>query len=263
MARTVFRDAGGGRRRGYARLMTSVFCLLLISTMMVGCDLNNPTSPNSPGDLTGQTTNQQFTFTGTIGVLTISGTLVADDVSTITITAEVKDEAGNPIQNLTTVTFNANLGGFVVGVDTDGVNIVASTATATTFNGLASVAFQSFGRATGTATIVASLGLTTGSTTVVLEAAPVTGNISATFGATGTGSTSTTGTASSTVPLDLDISAIAKDLTSLAAPIAGATMRFRIVTDTTDETTTNEPQAERAVAIETVKRKRGRPRKIP
>ena len=33
---------------------------------------------------------------------------------------------------------------------------------------------------------------------------------------------------------------------------------------TTDvETTTNEPQAERAVAIETVKRKRGRPRKMP
>lgn len=241
MARTVFRDAGGGRRRGYVRLMTSVFCLLLISTMMAGCDLKNPTSPNEAGDLTGQTTNQQFTFTGTIGVLTISGTLVADDVSTITISAEIKDAAGAPIQNLTTVTFSANLGGFVVGVDAGGLAIVASTTTATTFNGLASVAFQSVGRATGTATIVASLGSTTGSTTVVLEVAPVTGNISAAFGPTAPGTTSATGAASSAVPLDQQISAIATDLTSLAAPIAGATMRFRILSDSTDETTTNEP----------------------
>ena len=145
MASTVFRDAGGGRRRGYARFMTSAFCLLLISTMMVGCNLDNPTSPNAPADLTGQTTNQQFTFTGTIGVLSVSGTLSADDTSTITITAEVKDASGNPIQNLTTVTFNTNLGGFPQ-LNSAGIQFVSSTASATTFNGLASVAFQSVAR---------------------------------------------------------------------------------------------------------------------
>lgn len=241
MARTVFCDAGGGRRRGYARLMTSAFCLLLISTMTVGCDLNTPTSPNAAGDLTGQTPNQQFTFSGTIGVLSVSGTLSADDVSSVTISAEVKDDAGNPIQNLTTITFSANLGGFVVGVDANGLNIVSSTAPATTFNGLASVAFQSAGRVTGTATIVASLGSTTGSTKVVLEAAPVTGNISAAFSSTGSGATTKIGVASVAVPLNVDIGAIATDLTALAAPIAGATMRFRILSDSTDETTTNEP----------------------
>ena len=239
MARTVFCDAGGGRRRGYARLMTSAFCLLLISTMMVGCSLDNPTSPNAPADLTGQTTNQQFTFTGTIGVLSVSGTLSADDTSTITITAQVQDASGNPIQNLTTLTFSTNLGGFLQ-VDSAGIPFVASTASASTFNGLASVAFQSVGRGTGTATIVASLGSTTGSTTVVLEAAPVTGSISAAFGTTGAGSTSITGQASPSVPFDQDISATATDFSTIAQPIAAATMRFRIIVDTTDETTTNE-----------------------
>jgi hypothetical protein len=223
--------------------MTSAFCLLLISTLMVGCDLSNPTSPNVPADLTGQTTNQQFTFTGTIGFLTISGTLVADDSSTVTITVEVKDAAGNPIQNLTSVAFNANLGGFITGVDSAGANIVVSSATASTFNGRASIDFQSLGRSTGTATIIASLGAVSSSTTVELEPAPVAGNISAAFGVSGTGSTSMTGTASTSVPLDVDISAIANDLTATADPIAGATMRFRIETDTTDETTTNDPVA--------------------
>ncbi len=234
MARTVFCDAGGGRRRGYARLMTSAFCLLLISTMMVGCSLDNPTSPNAPADLTGQTTNQQFTFTGTIGVLSVSGTLSADDTSTITITAQVQDASGNPIQNLTTLTFSTNLGGFLQ-VDSGGIPFVASTASASTFNGLASVALQSVARGTGTATIIASLGSTTGSTTVVLEAAPVTGNISAAFGSTGAGAVTMTGTASTAVPLDVAVSATATDLSATVSPIAGARMRFRIVVDTTKD----------------------------
>jgi len=214
--------------------MTSAFCLLLISTMMVGCSLDNPTSPNAAADLTGQTTNQQFTFTGTIGVLSVSGTLSADDTSTITITAQVQDASGNPIQNLTTLTFSTNLGGFLQ-VDSGGTAFVSSTASATTFNGLASVAFQSVGRGTGTATIVASLGSTTGSTTVVLEVAAVTGSISAAFGSTGAGAVTMIGTASTAVPLDVAVSATATDLSATASPIAGARMRFRIVVDTTKD----------------------------
>ena len=66
LARAMFHDAGGGKRRASAGFVTPVFCLLLISMMVVGCSLDSPSSPNTPGNLTGQTTNQQFTFSGSL-----------------------------------------------------------------------------------------------------------------------------------------------------------------------------------------------------
>jgi hypothetical protein len=218
--------------------MISAFCLLLISTLTVGCDLNTPTSPNSPAQLTGQTTNQQFTFSGTIGVLAVSGTVIADDNSTVTITAIVRDQSGNPIQNLTTVTFSTDLGGFVTGVDNTGGAITSSVTSAVTFNGQAQVSFVSVGRDTGTATVRANIGNTSASTQLKLEPAPIEGTIALLF--TGGGVT-LSGVASSASPLDAPISLEALDLEG--NPIVGANVSFRILQDTTGDNSSN-PYAE-------------------
>jgi len=232
MARMTFRDVGGGRRRGYARLMTSAFCLLLISTMVVGCNLNDPASPNAAGDLTGQTTNQQFTFTGTIGVTSFTATVAADDMSTVTITAVVEDNSGNPIPNLTTVTFNTDIGGFVV-VDATGNIATPRTATAPTFNGLAQVEFQSVDRVTGTASIVASIGSSVASTKVQLERAVINGTLSLAFGANGGGATTLSGVATGAAPLDATVGVTAFDVGG--DPIIGGTVHFSVISDTTGE----------------------------
>jgi len=234
MARSRFRDGGGGQRRANAGFTTSAWSLLLLTAVaLAGCNLTTPVSPNTDGQLTGQTQNQQFVFTGTISVSAFGFTLTADDTSTVTITADVRDASGNPVPNLTTIVFSTNLGAFVTEAG------LTTVATATTFNGLAQVTFSSFNRKAGTATITASLGQVASSVNVTLEPEPVTGSISAAFGSTGTGSTTSTGEASAAVPLNVEISAEALDLTGAA--IVGATVRFRIITDTTDELTTNEP----------------------
>jgi hypothetical protein len=210
--------------------------LLLTAVALAGCNLTTPVAPNTDGQLTGQTTNQQFVFNGTINISAAGFTLTADDTSTVTITADVRDASGNPIPNLTTIVFSTNLGAFVSDAG------LTTVATATTFNGLAQVFFSSSNRQAGTATITASLGQVASSVNVTLEAEPVTGSISASFGATGTGPTTLTGVpASAAVPHNQDISAEALDLTGAA--IVGATVRFRIVTDTTDELTSNHPAA--------------------
>jgi hypothetical protein len=243
MAKSILRGRGRGRHRRYAGWKTLAVCLLVVSALSVGCSLDNPTSPNTASDLTGQTINQQFSFSGTIGVFNFTATVVADDTSTVTVTAEIRDSAGNLIPNLTQVTFTTNLGGFVVGVDTNGAAIVASQATASTFSGLASADFVSVGRATGTATVVASLGTVTGSTQLTLEPAPVSGTISAGFGTAPPGLLTKADVASVAAPLDVDVVALSLDDTVLREPIAGATVRFRIVSDTTDEGTGAPPAA--------------------
>jgi len=228
----MIRDVGGGRRRAYAKVMTTAFCLLLISTLMVGCNLNSPSSPNTGSQLTGQTTNQSYSFTGTIVLSKTAGSVDADDATTVTIIATVRDASGNPVPNLATVTFSTDLGGFVIGVDGGGNNVTATTATATTFNGQATVEFQSSGRLIGTAHITAGLGGVNGSTTVTLEAAPVTGTIALTFGASGTGAITSTGAANQNDPLDTTVSVLAEDFDG--DPIAGARVKFRIIQDTTE-----------------------------
>jgi len=247
MARTMIRDGGGGRRRTYARLTTSAFCLLLISTLMVGCNLNSPTSPNEPGNLTGQTTNQSFNFSGTIVISRSSAWTVADGTSTVTFTATVRDASGNPINNLTQVFFSTNLGGFIVGTDNSGLPITSSTASGVTFNGQASVSFVS--GASGTATISASIGTTSASTKVDIKPAALEGTISLVFGATpGSGTVTLAGVASSAVPLEAAITLQALDPDG--APIVGANVDFRILEDTTSDTTSN-ADAEFAVSRHT------------
>ncbi len=239
MARTMFRDVGGGRRRGDIGFVTPVLSLLLIS-MMAGCGLDSPTSPNTPGELTGQTTNQEFSFSGSVSVESMSATLPADDIQTVTVRANVKNAAGNPIPNLTTVTFRTDLGGFLVGVDpSTGASLSVDTLTATTFNGQAEVEFVSSDRETGTANITASIGDVTGSATVELEHAVIKGSLSLGFGSGIGPITQTGGFASQNAPLDVTVGVLALDLAG--DPIPGAKVRFNIVQDTTDEGSPNDP----------------------
>ncbi len=235
MVRTMVKNARGGRRRGRGGIMTPVFCLLLVSTMIAGCNLDSPSTPNTPGDLTGQTTNQVFSFSGSINVSSITGTLAADDLSTITISAEVRDDAGNPVSNFTSVTFNTDLGGFLVVAG--GALAVVDRATAYTSNGVAQVELQSVNRQTGVATVVASLGTTTASSTVTIEPAAVAGSVSLGF-TSGTGPITMTGSASQNKPLDVTVGVLALDLAGDA--ISGAKVRFRIIQDTTDEGSPND-----------------------
>jgi len=239
MARTTFRDVGGGRRRGYARLMTSAFCLLLISTMSLGCGLDNPTSPNEASDLTGQTTNQIFSFSGTIGVSSVSGSVIANDQSTVTIVVVVRDSSGNAIPNLTSVTLSTDLGGFVIGVDAEGNNIATASTSVVTFNGQADAQFQSLGGAVGTATIVASIGTTRATTSVDIDPAPLSGTLSMAFGSTGTGTAFLSKVATEAAPLDESVGVTALD--NNGDPLSGALVEFVIVSDSTDEQTANEP----------------------
>lgn len=238
MANTRFRDGGGGRRRGYAGGVTSALCLLLISTLMVGCSLDSPSSPNQPGQLTGQTPNQQFTFSGTITLSRSSNSTVADDNSTVVFIATVRDASGNPIPNLTTVNFSTDLGGFVVGTSGDGAPVTSSFTAVATFNGQAEVSFVSVGGATGKATVTASIGSTSASRTVEIEEPPLEGTIALAFGTGGTGAVTMSGTASQASPLDAEISVLAVD--SEGDPIAGAKVTFRIVQDSTTDDTSND-----------------------
>lgn len=236
MARTMFRDVGGGRRRGNARFIAAAWCVLLMVAVLPGCDLTTPSSPNDPGNLTGQTTNQTFVFTGTLGVSSSASTLVADDTSTVLLIVEVKDSSGNPIQNLTTVGFSTDLGAFNVG------GALFTVAQATTFNGSAEILLQSANRQAGTATVTATLGTVSSSSSVKLTVAPVEGTIALAFGTTGDSSVVVlSGVASSATPLDSNIGVTALDLEG--TPIVGANVSFRITQDTTADTTSN-PNAE-------------------
>ncbi len=233
MAKTMFRDVGGGRRRGNARFIASAWCVLLMLAVLPSCDLTTPSSPNDPNNLTGQTTNQNFVFTGTLNVSSAVSALTADDLSTVVFVVEVKDSSGNPIQNLTTVVFSTNLGAFNVG------GFLFATAQVTTFNGTAQILFQSANRQAGTATVTASLGTVSSSSSITLTPAPVEGTLSLAFGTSGTGLVTKSGVASTATPLDSDIGLIALDSQVPPMPIVGANVSFRIIQDTTADGTSN------------------------
>ncbi len=235
MARTMFRDVGGGRRRGNARFIASACSVLLLVAALSGCDLTTPSSPNDASDLTGQTNNQTFVFTGTLSVSSLASTLSADDTSTVLFIVEVKDSSGGPIQNLTTVGFSTDLGAFNVG------GSLFSAAQVTTFNGSAEILLQSANRQTGTATVTAGLGTVSSSSSITLTPVTVEGTIGLAFGTTGTGLVTRSGVASTATPLDADIGVRALELDQ--TPIVGANVSFRIIQDTTTDETSN-PSAE-------------------
>lgn len=237
MASTFFRDVGGGRRRAYAKAVSAALCLLLISTLTVGCDLDSPASPNDPDDLTGQTTNQSFTFNGSIIVAASGTSITADDTESVTVVATIRDASGDPVPNLTTVTFSSNIGGFL-STDAAGNPVILPAVNATTFNGQATATFLSRGRIAGPAIITVSLGTVTGSTSVNLEIEPVEGSLSLAFGTSGEGTITMSGVATEASPLDATVGVTAED--TEGNPIAGATVRFIIVHDSTDEQTDND-----------------------
>lgn len=230
MARTEYRDGREGRRRGLAGLMTSALCLLLVAGLSA-CGLDSPTSPNPSGDLTGQNPNQFFSFNGSIALSTSGETLVADGTSAVTVAATVRDAGGNPVPNLTSVTFTTDLGGFAV-VDDDGAVSLLSAITGVTFNGVATAQLVATGGGTETATVTASLGQVVATAQVELEPAPINGTLALSFGPDGSGETVMAGTATSAQPLDVTVGVTALD--EEGNPVVGATVEFHFVVDTTN-----------------------------
>ena len=238
--RSMFKDARGGRRRRHSRIVTPALFLVLISLVVPGCTLDPPTAPNTPGELTGQTSPQEFDFSGSVSLSSFPTTVPADDLRSITIRAEVKDTAGNPVQNFVQVTFRTDLGGFQdVGIDAQGnpVAIVVPSTVRPTFNGVAEVEFQSVDRGVGTANIIANVADATASLQVVVEPAAIRGSLSMGF-TTGAGPITATGSASQNSPLDVVVGVLALDIGG--DPIPGAEVRFNIVQDTTDEGSPND-----------------------
>ena len=223
MTSTTKSDAAGGLRRAGSSASAWAL-LLLLGIALPACGLGSPTQPADPATTTGQTTNQVFNCSCSIQIASASGTLAADDLTTVTISADVRDDQGNPISNLTPVTFSTNLGAFV-----DSAGNLFSALTANTFNGIAQVALASFNRATGTATVTAQIGDVTATINVEFEFVAVQGTVSLLFATAGT--TSLTGTASAASPFETEIQATAVDL--LGAVLAGVPVRFRIVKDHT------------------------------
>lgn len=210
------RHAGPVPRR--AGLVLPAVAFLAVALALVGCNLSTPTEPDP--SLSGTTSNQDISFSGTITLTSSSPTVPADDLTTVTITADVRDASGRPVQNLTPVLFSTDLGQFV----TEGGG--TSAAEVGTFNGQASVAFSSFDRLAGTATISATVGDVTRILRVELEVAPVSGFVDLSFGS---GETILDGTVSPITPFRTPLLAVASGTDG--APLAGVLVRFRIVKD--------------------------------
>ena len=226
MGKPTLRDAGGGGRRNKVRVTTSALVLLLM-TMVAGCGLNSPTSSETPGDLTGQNGNTPFVFTGTVVISISSSTVVADDTSTIVVTAEVRDDNGEPISNLTTVLFSASFGGFEVG---DPTSPTAQAVSVATFNGIAQALYRS--ASFGNATITARVGSARSSASVTVDPDPERGTIQLFFLVGGQQLTTTSGPASVASPFVRELNTIVLD------PVTGTfqqgvQVRFRIIEDST------------------------------
>lgn len=201
--------------------------LVLMAMLSAGCSLDDPTSPNSPAGLQGQNPNQALSFDGTVTLSASSASGPADGVTDIVISAQVLDAQGQPVQNLTPVSFATDLG-LLRAFGADPATGAASVLV-TTFSGKASVVLTS--TLAGTASVLAGVGDVTASTTVQLTLVPLTGNISVIFRSGGGDITTTGGMASAAQPFRVPIVAQAVSLDNKA--LAGVKVRFRIVKDGT------------------------------
>lgn len=212
------RNVGPVPRR--AGLVVPAVAFLAVTLALAACNLSNPTGPNT--GLTGTEDNEDFTFNGTITLSSTAATLKADDVSTVTVMAEVRNASGSPVQNLTPVVFSTDRGQLMAQEGAAG----ARTVQAVTFNGRASASFASLDRLTGTANISATVADVTQTFQVELEVAPVNGFVDLTFAGAGT---VLDGTVSPITPFRTPLQAVASDTDGGA--LAGVIVRFRIVED--------------------------------
>ena len=210
-----------------ARLAVWGCALFLVAGLVPGCGLDSPSSPNEPGDINGNNPNQWSNFTGSIRIVVPSTDLPADDTTALPITAVVADSGGQPVSNLTPVTFRTNMGTFGDPTGTYATNEV----TVTSFGGSATADLRSFQRDYGDATVYASVGNAAAEIDVNLAYVKVEGTLSLAFRVQGQDSFNITGAASPASPFRAGLVGTATDLTG--GPLAGVKVKFRIVSDST------------------------------
>jgi hypothetical protein len=195
--------------------------------MVQGCSLDNPTSPNDPGDLQGQTPYQPSDFTGTVQIVLPTATLPADDLTTLPITAVVEDSSGQPVANLTPVSFRTTKGAFI---DPE-TGELKTELRVSSFGGSAVANLRSFQREYGEATVYASVGSVSDETEVEFEYVGAEASMSLAFRLQGQDFFNMTGVTSPGNPFTVGLVASVLDLTG--NPSAGTKVQFRIVSDST------------------------------
>lgn len=194
---------------------------LAVALLVVGagaCKAADPTSPNSPTQLTGQNPNESATFSGTL-TLFGGGSAPANGLTDVGVVVEVKDAQGNPAQNLTQVTFSTSLG-TIRASGTDPLT-AGSAVTVTTWGGNAGALLRS--ETAGTAVVSVSLADKVASATVEFEPTASTDVITLAFRSGGADASTLEGT----TPFLTTIVASVADETN--DPVAGEVVRFRIV----------------------------------
>jgi len=224
---TTHSNSGSRRWSRGAQLAVWGCALFLVAALVPGCGLDSPTSPNSPGDLQGNTSNQWSDFQGSIQIVVPTTDLLADDTTALTITAVVTTDAGQPATNLTPVTFSTNLGTF----GDPSAAAAVTAATVTSFGGTAAVDLRSFQRAFGKATVHASVGNVSARVKLDLEHAEVKGSLSLVFRVQGQVSTNLAGPASAANPFYAGLVGTAID--EGGNPLRGVLIEFRITRDGT------------------------------
>lgn len=195
--------------------------LLLLVLAAGACSTSDPSSPNTPTELTGQTPNEGATFSGTISIGG-STTVPADDTTDGFLTAQVLDSQGRPVANGTLVNFSTSLG-TVRPVGSDPATAGASTQVAA-WGGEASVALRS--ATPGTAVITVWVANVVRTLTVTFSELPQQLSVSLAFRVGGTDFE----TVEDTAPTDLSVVATVTDEAGNA--VAGRYVRIRIKSDT-------------------------------
>lgn len=196
--------------------------LAAVVVAMAACSLNDPTTPTQPSGLTGQNPNVAGTFNGTIR---LSGAAqgTADGKTDVFLSATVNDLDGNPTANGTPINISTNFGTLrMLGTDPAGAT---TSVRALVFNGSVTVALRS--AAVGTATVSAWIGDVARNMTVEFQSVSTNLFANLIFVSGTSGSVTVQGTAPLTSTLESTVVDADGD------PVAGVTVRFRIIDDST------------------------------
>lgn len=207
-------------QRPRARLL--IVPLVVLALGVTACALDDPSDPTQPASLTGQNPNVNATFDGTIK-LSGSAQGTADGQTDTFVSARVNDLSGNPAANGTPVSFVTTFGTVrMLGTDPAGAG---SAVQAIVFNGVVTVALRS--SAVGVATVTAWIANV--SSTVQVDFLPQSSNLFADliFLTSAAGTVALEGTAPLSATLETTVT------NSEGAAVSGATVRFRIIDDST------------------------------
>lgn len=196
----------------------------VLLAVTAACNVDSPTSPNQPVELTGQNGNETATFSGSVTIFG-GGSALAGSGTDIAVAVEVKDLQGNPATNFTPVNFSTSLG-TIRAADADPAT-AGNTTQIASFAGRATVLLRS--DTPGSATVTAWIANVVASTFVTFDPEDPVGNtdiVTLAFRRAGADSATIEGTA----PLLSTV--VARVLDETGAALTGRTVRFRIVADT-------------------------------